>query len=44
MHSKGSRTAMNVRELVARSRAKQNLPPRIEDPATLARIAALSER
>lgn len=35
---------MTVRELVARSRAQQNLPARIEDPAALARIAHLSSR
>jgi hypothetical protein len=32
---------MRRREFVARSRAQQGLPPTVEDPATLDRIAAV---
>ena len=32
---------MTVAELVAASRAAQGLPPRIEDPATLSRVASI---
>jgi hypothetical protein len=31
----------DLREFVTASRARQGLPPRVEDPATLRRLAAL---
>jgi hypothetical protein len=33
--------ALTIRELVARSRARQGLPPTIQDPAAIAAVAEL---